>query len=436
MISTLRIENFKSIQNSGTIKLKPLTIFVGPNSSGKSNILAGLAFLAQMTRLPQNISPTFESSLQHGEFLRYPWPVPVDFLAHKKDLKVWISFMVKVLRPGKAIGYEIMIRSATYNYYYRPVSKEVRQHLSVGKKHVVGFHFTKVDGGHQSVFVYPDSLKGINVPRGNEALNIESLRLPPSPEINKISSTLKLAQEAMETVIQQLRKVYFLSAERGHVELRVQVSSEPPRGIEREPPTWVGKNGEYLIEMLAEIFGARAHINKADKIDKWAQRFGIGSIKAGWRRPNFLGSDFNDPIFKTPLELVFASYGSRQLLAIITQLFWSEPGDVILIEEPEMSLHPESQVLLQELFAEIVGEGKQIICTTHSPFFILALSKVVRSRKLSKDDVVIYHVEKKEKGTKIQKLELNEQGFVTKWIPSYIDIENELFREWAKSLGK
>jgi predicted ATPase len=186
--------------------------------------------------------------------------------------------------------------------------------------------------------------------------------------------------------------------------------------------------------MLAYIFGARAFIDKANKIDRWAQKFGIGSIKAGWRRPNYLGSDFNDPILKTPLELTFASFGSRQLLTIITQLFWSEPGDTILIEEPEISLHPGSQVLLQELFAEIVGEGKQIICTTHSPFFILALSKIVENKKLSKDDIAVYHVEKKEQGTKIRELELNEKGFLTNWIPSYLKVEDDLFREWAEKI--
>lgn len=433
MILALKLKNFKSIKDSGAIKLRPLTIFAGPNASGKSNILEGLAFLAQMTGLPPDTSHTFHGNLQYGEFMRYPYPVPVDSLVHKKDLNVWISFEVKVGTRTRTLS-GVMIRATSYIYDYRPASEEVRQHLYRGKKHIVGFSYKKVeDGGYQSRFIHPPSLKGRGAPRGNEALNIENLKGSPSEEASEISEALRLARTAMGTIIQQLRKVYFVSAERGHVELRVTVSPEIGPRMEREGPTWVGRNGEYLIELLASIFGARAHIKKANKIDKWARKFGIGNIKAGWRGQNFLGSDFNDPILKSPLELTFASYGSRQLLTVITQLFWSKPGDTILIEEPEMSLHPESQILLQELFAEAIREGKQIICTTHSPFFILALSKVIRTKKLSKNDVAIYHVEKKKKGTEIKKLELNEQGFVTKWIPSYIDIENELFHEWAKS---
>jgi predicted ATPase len=87
-----------------------------------------------------------------------------------------------------------------------------------------------------------------------------------------------------------------------------------------------------------------------------------------------------------------------------------------------------------ELFSEAVKDGKQIICTTHSPFFILSLSKVIGEKNLSKENVAIYHVEKGENGTKTRILELNDHGFVKGWIPSYIQSENTLFNEWAKSL--
>jgi predicted ATP-dependent endonuclease of OLD family len=107
-------------------------------------------------------------------------------------------------------------------------------------------------------------------------------------------------------------------------------------------------------------------------------------------------------------------------MTIITQLFWSEPGDLIMIEEPETSLHPEFQVLLQELFAEAVRDGRQIVYSTHSPFLILALSRVIGKGILSRDDIAIYHVEKGDRGTKVKQLRLNDRGFVSGWIPTRI----------------
>ena len=47
MFRTLRIRNFRSIKDSGTVELGPLNIFIGPNNSGKSSILATLLMLKQ-----------------------------------------------------------------------------------------------------------------------------------------------------------------------------------------------------------------------------------------------------------------------------------------------------------------------------------------------------------------------------------------------------
>ena len=107
-----------------------------------------------------------------------------------------------------------------------------------------------------------------------------------------------------------------------------------------------------------------------------------------------------------------------------------------MIEEPEISLHPEAQILMQQMFAEVIKEGKQIILTTHSSFLLLALSKVVKSDLISPDEIAIYHIEKGENGTMVnppEPLELNEDGYITGWIPSYVRVEDQLFTEWAES---
>lgn len=47
MIGGIRVENFRSFVDSGELELKPLTVFVGRNSSGKSSILRLLPLLKQ-----------------------------------------------------------------------------------------------------------------------------------------------------------------------------------------------------------------------------------------------------------------------------------------------------------------------------------------------------------------------------------------------------
>ncbi len=149
-----------------------------------------------------------------------------------------------------------------------------------------------------------------------------------------------------------------------------------------------------------------------------------------------MSSDYVDPDLNTRLNIALASHGSKQILTIITQLFWSAPGSIIMIEEPEISLHPEAQILMQQMFAEVIKEGKQIILTTHSSFLLLALSKVVKSDLISPDEIAIYHIEKGEGGTIVnppKPLEINKDGYITGWIPSYVRVEDQLFTEWAES---
>ena len=56
-ITALDIENFKGIEARRQIELRPITVFVGPNSSGKSSCIHALALLSQSLKLPNNLNP-------------------------------------------------------------------------------------------------------------------------------------------------------------------------------------------------------------------------------------------------------------------------------------------------------------------------------------------------------------------------------------------
>jgi hypothetical protein len=60
--------------------------------------------------------------------------------------------------------------------------------------------------------------------------------------------------------------------------------------------------------------------------------------------------------------------GIASVLHIVDALYDSSPGDVIAIDEPELSLHPAAQRRLALVLAEF-AKDRQIILATHSPFF-------------------------------------------------------------------
>ncbi len=436
MLSKIVIKNFKSIEEC-ELELKPLTILTGRNASGKSNIIEAIALLAQAVR---STPKTLKAVVSRRDFFYYD---SVNSIIFKQD-------------PSKTLSFEIHIKpSDNLKSEIGKIASKIMVEDRIERKAItsVGYLFSIRDDHefHQSIFVnynkqievklVTNENKEITYPGGYENSqpkgDLTSLFNPSafsfisgpraageySPEID-IGDYTKLAKNIIDELERFLGKLYVSSTRRGSIEFR---STD-------YPAEWTGMDGKDVVVILSQCFARRRYDSKAQKIKKWANEFGLKGIKAGFWGKQQLGSDYIDPELEIPLTIDLASFGSSQILTIITQLFWSDPGSIILIEEPEMSLHPEAQVRLQELFADAIKEGRQIICSTHSPFTILALSKIIKNKSLTVDDVAIYEVKKGKRGTKAKKLKLNNNGFIEGGLPSFMSVELDLFKDWSESL--
>ncbi len=427
MLSKIKIGNFKSIKDL-ELKLAPLTILVGPNSSGKSTVLESIAILAQTPKLPERIARSLYGSLEYGEFTRYPstsdFPI-FDFVAHKKDRSKIITFEIHI--P------DVEHHDIGYMYAYMPKDGEVRQAVFANEEKLVEVGYLKVgEATMRREFLYPEEFKKSLRPTENPeymldptCFKYDSKQEITGQEREQIEVKSVEAQEIVKKINTMVRDIYFISAIRGEVRPLVEIGVGELR---------LGTHGEGLIEILSLIFRRPGYENIARKIIIWASKFGMDEIKAGWWGGQNLSSDYIDPELQTRLNLALASQGSRQILTIITQLFWSKPGSVIMIEEPEISLHIEAQLELPKMFSEAIKEGKQIIVTTHSEHLILALKPLIVNGELKPEDVAIWHFEKTEEGTKADKMKLTDKGIVEGWIPSYVKAEEEILKEWFNTL--
>ena len=193
-------------------------------------------------------------------------------------------------------------------------------------------------------------------------------------------------------------------------------------------PNWIGPKGEHLLQIISSIYLSHEYRDVKDKIVKWASKFGMQDLSVSLDfKENRLSSYFLDDSTKTILNTASSGFGSRQVLAILVQIFVSEKQDIILIEEPEISLHPEAQIHLPVVFSGgALLDQKSIIATTHSHFFILALNLPIKKNVIRADEIAIYSFEKTNEGTKVTKLELDENGYPKGWIPSFTKTESEL----------
>ena len=84
------------------------------------------------------------------------------------------------------------------------------------------------------------------------------------------------------------------------------------------------------------------------------------------------------------LSMMESSSSIRSLCDLGVYLkFFAEEGDLIIIDEPELNLHPENQRKLARLFAKLINCGLKILITTHSDYIIKELSIlcILNSRK-------------------------------------------------------
>ena len=266
-------------------------------------------------------------------------------------------------------------------------------------------------------------------PRGHIGRRVRLRDTQPSWDyVNPVGNNIGDSQavdRANATWSQFQQRTFFISSVRGDIPYRAGTGGAP---------TWVGSQGQNLLRLLGSIFGQRKYDAVARKIASWAGVFGIEGLKAGLWESSQIGSDYVEPTLDVFLDLALASSGSRQILTVVTQLLWASQESQIIVEEPEISLHPQAQVDLVRLLAEAVAEQKQIIITTHSQFLLLALSKAIQEQQLTASDVSIYHVSKAPEGTSTQPLKLDEYGYVQGWIPSFSEVERELVHRWVDSL--
>lgn len=102
-------------------------------------------------------------------------------------------------------------------------------------------------------------------------------------------------------------------------------------------------------------------------------------------------------------------YGVSQLLPII-DVCVAEPANLILIEQPELHLHPRLQSNLGELFASAVRRGHQVVAETHSENILLRVSNLIRQGKIGPDEVKVLYVDNDEEGVRVEQIRLGERG--------------------------
>lgn len=396
-ISSLAIENFKGINERQVFGIRPLTIFCGPNSSGKSTVIHALAALAQTTKLSATQLPIVlddEYAQVHlGRFIE---------VLHSKSLKDSFTIGLTIDKPSSVVfrskkesedakeppkilaEYAYRAKNATQEVYIDSAELQVgAERYSFRRKGVLKAEYTITTNGTKLPF---DA-----IPSGRLGLQVRMGFKEDSPPTTEEMGAYFLVDNVNRNLSLELRRTLYLGPFR-----QGPLRKYPTRGSQ---PSEVGSAGESAVTMLANEFArSRSKHPNLTKVSAWINELGLG--KQVTIQP-IKRTDLVDVTVALSdgqsLPLPDLGYGVSQVLPVLVQCAFAPKASTLLFEQPELHLHEGAAKGLAKVFVDVIREkGVHIIAETHSRDLFLEVIREVKSGRISPDDVVLYDVVRKD----------------------------------------
>lgn len=199
-----------------------------------------------------------------------------------------------------------------------------------------------------------------------------------------------------------------------------------------EVPEHVGWRGEMTIPAVLAARERRINYGKGSQrcafvavIAEWLQRMGlIDSFEVSPVAPNRREYEV---LVKTlgarkPVNITDVGFGISQFLPVLVQCYYAPHDSVILIEQPEIHLHPSAQAWLADLFIDVsrsweVGRPRnvQLIVESHSERFLRRLQRRIAERGFDRTDVAAYFCRQGPSGAELETLDVDGFGNIRNW---------------------
>ncbi len=451
----ITLKNFRCFREEQNVRLAPLTLLVGENSTGKTSFMAMIRTLADVA-YSHRVPDFKEEPYDLGSF---------DEIAHHRGgrggrAEAFEGGFNVASRTGAGTGHETAHRqpyafAATFQKKgTAPTPVKMRlSHANVwvevsleGSEWQVRFGTAK--GAWQSSHPLPNVLEGeygLGIPLFyflSLRATFEDRESKPRPTEMHVgeSPTTEDHQQVTRLVESYRRAAYSYDEDRPYASAPVR--STPQRTYNPSRPTR-DPEGDYIPMYLARMYfqdqSKWKHLRNAlENFGEAAGLFDEISIKQLGRRDS---EPFQVQIRKSgtkrkgpPRNLIDVGYGVSQVLPVITELLRSDAPSMFLLQQPEVHLHPSAQAALGSLFCQIASPDRKLVVETHSDHLLDRVRMDVRDSKgsLRPDDVSILFFERGDLEVNIHSLRLDQEGNVLDAPPNY---RKFFLQETQRSLG-
>jgi len=469
MFTELRIGNFKGFKSNHVIPLSRITLIFGPNSSGKSAILQSLLLLEQSARMATNSSSplTFVGrEIDLGGFA-----AAINSHDQNLELKLGATYLTENIiqklhahdgnesteldLERKWESFDLIVNGGNGHPYLREFQYDVQSDVDRRAYFIVD-DISNEENRLKFSDTYPsnrtivrslisdetDQTTESDVEKAFDAIQtVEINRMGFLPYIQPSQSRFEggfnpnLLLKAKSREDNQIESESLAHLWYGMIQGRHSSTARNLARIDHLGPLRmildrvetarpgstndVGAAGERAIDVLLR------HPERVELVNDWLQKLGVPySVEPLRLTPSELPQvgdiqtlvlrDRRTGTIQSPKDV---GVGVSQLIPLIIRCVQST-NRVLLVEQPELHLHPAVQSEIADLIIEFSDEqkGNQILVETHSEHLLLRLQRRIREGLISAADICVLYVHADNDGSHCQQLQLDENGeFIDEW---------------------
>lgn len=404
MFTGLKLTNFKAWQDTGFISLKPVTMLLGTNSSGKSTLIQSLLLLKQTVRSPDrsihlNLGGDevndlfnfgdFDDVLHQGFVGARQFSLSFTFLSHAPSRIDNGTFFCSY-GQNSAGGVAIQEwRVSTNEQLFKSIRREK------------GAYSLTVDEETQP------RAKGRHIcPERSVSLSAEA--------IVALGQDGAVLEDLSLSIRRELENIIYLGPLR----------RKPERDYvwNKSKPGEMGSDGHRAIDVLlaSALIKGDDQNRIIDGVSKWLVRMKVADkleVKQVGRSTRYELVVHRDGV---EANLRDVGIGISQVLPVLTIAYFAPSGSTIILEEPEIHLHPLAQSVLAELFVEVSKERNvQFIVESHSEHLFRRMQTLIARQLIMPKDAAMYFVEREGSSARLRSLDLDDFGRVKNWPESF-----------------